>query len=162
MSRMLNLQKCMQTDKKKNCKKDKYFNFILLKWNFWSCEVNKKDFTTLILLQKSRYAEEEMPPPPSPPLFRETVLGHDGISRQGSLERSGRRKSSIDREQIIRDVHKVVSLAYQWIQAPKFIRSSKKIKHQTTKFINLNLFREIVAFTEESFNFGISEHDWVE
>ncbi|XP_063911559.1 disks large 1 tumor suppressor protein isoform X4 [Zophobas morio] len=59
----------------------------------------------LSYIQKSRYAEEDMPPPPSPPLLRETVP-HDGISRQGSLERGGRRKSSIDRDQIIKETHK--------------------------------------------------------
>ncbi|XP_015840483.1 disks large 1 tumor suppressor protein isoform X6 [Tribolium castaneum] len=59
----------------------------------------------LSYIQKSRYAEEEMPPPPSPPLLRETVI-HDNVSRQGSLERGGRRKSSIDRDQIIKETHK--------------------------------------------------------
>ncbi|XP_068910812.1 disks large 1 tumor suppressor protein isoform X7 [Tenebrio molitor] len=59
----------------------------------------------LSYIQKSRYAEEDMPPPPSPPLLRETVV-HDGISRQGSLERGGRRKSSIDRDQITKEAHK--------------------------------------------------------
>ncbi|KYB29111.1 hypothetical protein TcasGA2_TC032077 [Tribolium castaneum] len=62
-------------------------------------------------VEKSRYAEEEMPPPPSPPLLRETVI-HDNVSRQGSLERGGRRKSSIDRDQIIKETHKPVSQVY--------------------------------------------------
>ncbi|XP_023311084.1 disks large 1 tumor suppressor protein isoform X1 [Anoplophora glabripennis] len=53
-------------------------------------------------VQKSRYAEEDMPPPPSPP---HQVAPHDAVSRQGSLDRGGRRRSSVEREQTAKEVH---------------------------------------------------------
>lgn len=48
-----------------------------------------------------------MPPPPSPP---HQVGSHDAISRQGSLDRGGRRRSSVEREQTTKEVHMQVSV----------------------------------------------------
>ncbi|XP_049821399.1 discs large homolog 1-like protein isoform X8 [Aethina tumida] len=56
----------------------------------------------LSYIQKTRYAEDDMPPPPSPPQIRDAI-NLDNHSRQGSLERGIRRKSSLDREQIIKE-----------------------------------------------------------
>ncbi|KAL3279977.1 hypothetical protein HHI36_017482 [Cryptolaemus montrouzieri] len=55
---------------------------------------------------QSRYAEEEMPPPPSPPTLRE-IAKIDGISREGSLERTINRRTSLDKEQTpAKEIHK--------------------------------------------------------
>ncbi|KAK9745607.1 hypothetical protein QE152_g6785 [Popillia japonica] len=61
--------------------------------------------------QKSRYVEDDMPPPPSPPRIRDSATNLDGISKHGSLERAARRKSSVDRDHITRDIYKTSTVS---------------------------------------------------
>ncbi|KYB29110.1 hypothetical protein TcasGA2_TC032077 [Tribolium castaneum] len=93
-------------------------------------------------VEKSRYAEEEMPPPPSPPLLRETVI-HDNVSRQGSLERGGRRKSSIDRDQIIKETHKPGNDSWQGNDSDQV---SDFFLNLDTFWLNSKIFRRVYSW----------------
>lgn len=88
-----------------------------------------------LLFQKARYQEDDLPPTPSPPqIVRENNL--DGISKQGSLERINKRKTSEDREQIIKENYKSVSNAVTCYRYILIFVYCSKLNVYIYRFIN--------------------------